>query len=223
MNPPDISNDYIFREILLASVESAPNIGEDIILDDEMLATVRGGGRVNFAAYVIATLAEAVSSSGADMGIAYHLALSMTAALAKHLDGTLNLTVGGVLAAVLSGRARRSGNMILADALAAKLSRGCKLGADYHLEEMEGYEIMNGRTGTTQYETEYMTVEIEIPAGSELVIDAENFTVTLDGENVLFAVSGEFPVIDRKTAEIRFTFPTNGDFSAYLSYRERFL
>ena len=62
-----------------------------------------------------------------------------------------------------------------------------------------------------------------IPSGSILVIDMENFTATLDGENVIDLYSGDWFELTRKLQGIDVASGTNGDFDVSVLYRERYL
>jgi len=62
-----------------------------------------------------------------------------------------------------------------------------------------------------------------IPPGSILVIDMENFTATLDGENVIDLYSGDWFELTRKLQGIDVASGTSGDFGVSVLYRERYL
>jgi hypothetical protein len=62
-----------------------------------------------------------------------------------------------------------------------------------------------------------------IPSGSVLVIDMENFTATLDGENVIDLYSGDWFEFTRKLQGIDVESGTSGDFGISVLYRERYL
>lgn len=221
-NPPDVSNDYIFREIILASVECEGYAGEDIPLSMSPLASFGGKSGISFKVAAVVRCAGAFQLS-LDFGIIGYIIATLAAAFDGKTAGTMNCHVSGQLSGTFGQSARESGDLMVSEVFAASVRDRAKLGANYNLAETEVFEIVNAAAGTAQFDNKYMTISVSIPPGGVLEIDTENYTVTLNGENVLFAHSGAWAEIDRKTKEIEVILPARGNFSASLEYTERFL
>ena len=80
-----------------------------------------------------------------------------------------------------------------------------------------------GTVGGGTVEDFVLTVDITIPAGGELRIDSENYTVTLNGENVLYAQSGYWPILSRELAQMTVDSGTGGEMTGEIVYAERWL
>lgn len=72
-------------------------------------------------------------------------------------------------------------------------------------------------------EEETTGISISIPPGSELRIDTENYTVTLDGENVLYSHSGFWPILTRNIISLNINGTNGGGLKGELIYTERWL
>lgn len=223
-NPPEISDDYALHEMISASVEAAPTFGEDILFSDRAEAAFHGRGRgLSFAVAVYAHGAEAVQSS-INAGIIHYHQGRLSAQFSAQNSGTLNCHVSGMIAAALMHRSREQGNITVEETMRAALKDNAELGANYTLTESEAVEIMSATVGTARTETEYATISITIPANGRLEIDSENYTVTLNGENILFAYSGAWLELDRSVKFVEVALPTSpGAWAVGIEYRERFL
>lgn len=76
-------------------------------------------------------------------------------------------------------------------------------------------------SGTIEEET--TSISISIPPGSELRIDTENYTVTLDGENVLYSHSGFWTILTRDIISLSINGTNGGGLNGELIYTERWL
>lgn len=76
-------------------------------------------------------------------------------------------------------------------------------------------------SGTIEEET--TSISISIPPGSELRIDTENYTVTLDGENVLYSHSGFWPILTKDIISLSINGTNGGGLKGELIYTERWL
>lgn len=86
------------------------------------------------------------------------------------------------------------------------------------------YAALTGNFDSLQSsETEMRFDDLTIPAGSVLVIDSENFVVTLDGENVIDQYSGEWLFFDRSLAGLEASASSGGKLTVSALYRERYL
>ena len=72
-------------------------------------------------------------------------------------------------------------------------------------------------------EEDMVLINVSIPPGSELRIDSENYTVTLDGRNIIHLHSGDWIMLDRNTVELIISNGDLGRVSGYALYTERYL
>lgn len=68
-----------------------------------------------------------------------------------------------------------------------------------------------------------LAIDISIPPGGELRIDSDNYTVLLNGENVLYAQSGYWPVLSRELTQMTVDSGTGGEMTGEMVYAERWL
>lgn len=89
----------------------------------------------------------------------------------------------------------------------------------------EGYEVVSEVAGVESV-TEYVgSVAISLAPGQRLVIDAENYSVLLDGENAIETYSGDWlDNLNRNTVNISIHAATGGNnLTASILYTERYL
>ena len=75
----------------------------------------------------------------------------------------------------------------------------------------------------TSQTAEVAKVEITIPPGGELRLDSDIFTAMLDGENVLYAQSGDWINVSRELLRLIVENATGGALEGQIIYTERFL
>lgn len=85
------------------------------------------------------------------------------------------------------------------------------------------FDSLSAATGAIRQKTESLTVTIEIPPGAELRIDSENYTMLLNGENVLYAQSGAWINVSHDLIRLDIESIDGGDMSGALVYTERYL
>lgn len=84
-------------------------------------------------------------------------------------------------------------------------------------------EILLSDVGGGTVEDFLLSIGISIPPGGELRIDSENYTVTLNGQNVLYAQSGYWPILSRELAQMTIDSGTGGEITGEIVYAERWL
>lgn len=221
-NLPTLQDDIALRDMQLANLEAAPDIGGDIPFDGDAAENVRSKSGIGFGVAASARCAVTLSQ-GIYLTRIYSLSGELSITLSAETDGTLNCKAGGEWDEALNARPKVKGDNLIADECFVRVHASGTAGANYNNQAMEGYEIMNGSTSTAQYDTEYIEISVPIPAGGKLVIDSENYTVTLNGENVLHAQSGAWLMLDRDVQSVKIIFPSRVRADAYLEYKERFL
>ena len=84
-------------------------------------------------------------------------------------------------------------------------------------------EVFLSTVGGGTVEDFVLAINISIPPGGELRIDSENYTVTLNGENVLYAQSGYWPILSRELAQMTVDSGTGGKMTGEIVYSELWL
>ena len=89
--------------------------------------------------------------------------------------------------------------------------------------ETQFFDALNALSGAISEETESLSISIAIPPGGELRIDSDTFTVTLNGENILYAQLGDWVNVSRDLLRLDIESGSGGDLSGSLIYTERYL
>ena len=222
-NLPTLQTEIAIREKQVVNVESAPDVGGDMRLKEDSGETLRGEkARIGFGVAAAARCAE-ILSAGIYLTRIYSLSGTLSVALGGIAKGTLDCDAGDSWRAVMRARPKVKGDNMIAEDCAVRVRAAVRAGANYTSTEWRGYEIMNASTSTAQFDTEYIEISIPIPPGSTLEINSDDFTVTLDGENVLHAQSGGWVMIDRDVDSLAIQFPSRASAAAMLEYTGRFL
>lgn len=77
--------------------------------------------------------------------------------------------------------------------------------------------------GAIFLDEERIAIACTIPPGGVLRIDTENYTVTLDGENILHLQSGDWPKLARGLQQLLVASGTGGALAGSLTYQEAYL
>lgn len=102
------------------------------------------------------------------------------------------------------------------------------LGIDYSAvkEFANSYGTVNSYISPQAAADHIFEVAVSLPPGAVLEIDSNNFTVKLNGENVLYAQSGEWIFVSRDTQQISLdvtSWETGTRLNGEMVYRERYL
>ena len=84
-------------------------------------------------------------------------------------------------------------------------------------------EMLTAQPDISRLEEEIALISVTVPPGSVLCIDSENYTVTLDGKNILHLQNGAWIVMDRSLYSISVDSGTGSDLSGEIVYTERYL
>lgn len=84
-------------------------------------------------------------------------------------------------------------------------------------------DILQAISGGSTVYTATMEINVQLKPGSELRIDTENYTVLLDGENILYLQSGDWPELSRDLAYITIDSLSGGTLTGEVVYSERWL
>lgn len=89
--------------------------------------------------------------------------------------------------------------------------------------ETQFFDALNALSGAISEEIESLSISIVLPPGAELRIDSDTFTVTLNGENILYAQLGDWINVSRDLLRLDIESGNGGDLSGSLIYTERYL
>lgn len=82
---------------------------------------------------------------------------------------------------------------------------------------------LSALTEASTQESESVLVTISVPPGAELRIDSDSYRVTLNGQNILYAQSGDWIRVSRDLLWMDVESASGGSLSGSLVYTERYL
>lgn len=85
------------------------------------------------------------------------------------------------------------------------------------------YEVLSAMLDASSTQTEQASFTITLPPGSELRVDSDTFRVTKDGENILYAQSGDWITLSRELLYLDIESASGGSLQGNLIYVERYL
>lgn len=164
-------------------------------------------------------LAEVLTTAAS--GVA---AMPVTAQFADWLGGRMaagaNLSVAFQWKDQLAAQSRIGANLSMTITWAAALEEQAALGADYYYAAALS-AILSAFADAGSLEQLVTVILGSIPPGSELRIDSDNFTVTLDGENILYMQEGDWIDLDRQLRSVIVN--AAGSLEGEIIYTERYL
>lgn len=164
-------------------------------------------------------LAEVLTTAAS--GVA---AMPVTAQFADWLGGRMaagaNFSVAFSLEDQLESAAQAGANLSMTITWAAALEEQAALGADYYYAAALS-AILSAFADAGSLEQLVTVILGSIPPGSELRIDSDNFTVTLDGENILYMQEGDWIDLDRQLRSVIVN--AAGSLEGEIIYTERYL
>lgn len=83
--------------------------------------------------------------------------------------------------------------------------------------------VLTALAGAVTQETDTVSVTVTIPPGAELRIDSDTYRVTLNGQNILYAQSGDWVYVSRDLLRLNIESTSGGAMSGNLIYTERYL
>lgn len=84
-------------------------------------------------------------------------------------------------------------------------------------------EVFTALSEAGKQATDRAVINITIPPGGELRIDADTYRVILDGENVLYAQAGDWIRLNREVRYLDVELASGGPLEGGITYQERFL
>jgi len=138
------------------------------------------------------------------------------------IHGKANYYMEAELAESVSGAAKAGCNVWFALPMEGQLSVAAAAGANV-AAELIFTELLTLRADASAQEEQVLLVRVTVPVGSELRIDSENYTVTLDGENILHLQEGDWLAAERGLVSLMVDSGTKGQMEGQLVVRERYL
>lgn len=136
--------------------------------------------------------------------------------------GQKNIPAAVSGAEVLSGKLYGAKNipdrLTSEDRLTARVSGGKNIPVS-----VQASEVLTSMLEATSQTTERTAIQLAIPPGGELRIDSGLFLVLLNGENALYAQSGDWINISRDLLRIIVESASGGNLRGSLIYTERYL
>lgn len=84
-------------------------------------------------------------------------------------------------------------------------------------------EVMTSMLDASSQSSEITRIEITLPPGSEIRIDSETYRVIMDGNNILYAQSGDWLTLTRELLYIDVESASGGSLDGTMIYTERYL
>lgn len=223
-------------------IRYSANSGAEIEVSDLFVETLRGTAGpaiiidVSDVFYETATLKSRIAASiieTASINETVNASVSMVA----------NIEVYDYMFSVLSGSVKASKNIYISLNSSEDLNAAVYLGVNIpaYLEsdfalygncnprkkiEDSGFfatDVLLGTVNAGISQDFVVTFNVSIPPGGELRIDSENYTVTLNGVNVLYAQSGYWPILSRELAQMTIDSGTGGEMTGEIVFAERWL
>lgn len=193
------------------NLPAAASMAEDVTAAAEMLANVITAAELADELHAMASMSanEVIEHSFFDALHANAYGQKNTPAVLESLDK---------LTAAVKGLKNIPAPLKLRDILTASAA-GSK---NVPVAAMASEALLTVLSATSQT-TETATVQITIPPGGELRIDSELFLVLLNGENVLYAQSGDWINVSRNLLRLIVESAKGGKLTGQLIYTERYL
>lgn len=122
----------------------------------------------------------------------------------------------------LAGKAFLSANIYLTLEMVEQLGGLVHLGADVYITKGL-YEVLNGYANARDITEKTIEVDGEIPPGSVLVIDSENYNMLLDNVNIIDRHKGDWIDVGRETISLTLSEVGATDFNWEVFYIARYL
>lgn len=143
-------------------------------------------------------------------------------ALSHKVFGSQNSNIIANLSDTLAARSYSSKNIIWRasynDTLTALVN-----GVKDIQTSLLSYEVLTAMLEASSTQTEQATFTITLPPGSEIRIDSDTFRVMKDGENILYAQSGDWITLSRELLYLDIESASGGSLQGNLIYVERYL
>jgi len=119
--------------------------------------------------------------------------------------GAIDLYLSGMLAETFNAQAIGAVNWHVSIEMVEEMLHYSRLSRVWYPGETKFSEVFFALASTDVFE--YLTIEVDtlLPAGSTLVIDAEDYSVRLDGKNIIHAHAGDWLYMSRDIYDVSIT------------------
>lgn len=153
-------------------------------------------------------------------------AIGIDADCACHLNGEASLGarigVEADLQSEIKGKSSLGARIYCGFDWKADLNGSAEAGSQIH-EDYFVTAMLLGTSELAEMEEQAFVVDVELPPGAELRVDSENYTVTLDGENILYLQEGDWLRLSRGLRSILVDSGSGGSLEGEVIYQERWL
>lgn len=223
-------------------VGSAGVVWLEMLVQEKITAVVGTSQEI----YISVAAAERLNSGGVRGGNGIFVSGSAVEAVSdSEAIGEHSTIIGAMIAAeAVSGEAVGRSNTWLEAAANIEIAAACEIGSSicvigfaaeavtargYTEKETwltaAAYELMSGSASLEAVDIEVCELNLTLKPGQRLVVDAINYNVLLDGQNYIWAQSGEWiDELSRDTSSISITAATGvGNLEASILFTERYL
>ncbi len=172
--------------------------------------------------FVLAEGAETIDKTISAYGYFY-----LSATGSETLSRTISIAGVYYVAALSSETVTESGSIseivCLSPQLAESVSKTLSISEQVYLKSLLT-EIIDSVVDAESFRYCYCNLDVTIKPGSVLIVDAVNYNVFLDGENIVYAHSGDWlDELNRTTQSLKITGTGSTNLSASILYTERYL
>lgn len=206
----------------LASFGGSFGVGANAVLQDasmQMVFDSKTQGSIGLP--LLMDLSEDLDSQALG-GTAIMLSLKGTADFAAKAAAGADIPMKLELVEDLGGCFVLGADLPLRADAVAELNTEAALGADYPLAATFA-EILSASASVVDIWEELSLITVDLAPGDELRIDSENYTVTLNGENILHLQEGDWFRLNRELLAITVDSGTAGTITGSLICEERWL
>lgn len=200
LGAPDVSEiqaDAVFAERWASQTTMARAISRGA----EMTEAVGADARLLAGVVRSAMFREALRCTGT-----LHRALFRDARLVENIHASTGMRkriyAACVAATVTQGRVTSGRRIHAGAAMSETLGQRAAYGVHIRRIGLRFETYFDAQASNIRLEVAYITLALTLPPGKSVVIDASDYTVTLDGENAVHAHSGAWPVLSRNTYDI---------------------
>jgi len=196
-----LSSEVHIRAVLAEAFDAHITRGVNVYLADhfneEFDAAVAGA----LGHYIAAEMGEAFLGA-ANLAAHYLISETLAETFTGQAAGAVDLHLVGALSETVGAWANGARNWYVSLEMFEQTQHYARLSRVWYPGETKFSEVFFALASTDVFE--YLTIEVDtlLPAGSSLVIDAEDYSVRLDGKNIIHAHSGDWLYMSRDIYDI---------------------
>jgi len=221
------SEEIYITATLSASLNSFITRGTDVYEQQHLGATL-GAAAQGARGFLASMQGTATIDSQAELTAHRFVSEEMGASLSQQVLGSLNVHLTGDLSADMAMSSLLGKDMFITETMQAAISALVRPGKNIHSGLLQMNAILDALASTILFAFMDLQIDVDIPPGATLVIDSAGYAVLLDGENVIWAHSGDWPSFSRATYDVAFSMLDgspigDGALDKRVLYTERYL